>query len=161
MSRRTLKAASAIREAVSMAILTQLRDPRVSSVTVTMVEVAPDMRSAKVHVSVMGDTRHQKLALQGLQHAAGFLQEIIQQRVDMRYTPKLQFTLDRGVKNSLEVARILQELRAEGGLQDFPDADESVEESAASELHEPLPDEPPPSSDDSTFPSCPPTDNYE
>ena len=113
MSRRTLKAASAIREVVSLCILTQIRDPRVQDVTVTMVEVSPDMRSAKVHVSVMGDEKKQQLALRALQHAAGFLQEKIQQRVDMRYTPRLQFTLDHGVKNSLEVARILDELREE------------------------------------------------
>ncbi len=49
-SRRVLKAAEAIREVVSMAILTELRDPRVQDVTVTYVEVSPDMRHAKVHV---------------------------------------------------------------------------------------------------------------
>ena len=54
-SRRVLKAAEAIREVVSMAILTDLRDPRVEGVTVTYVEVSPDMRQAKVHVSIMGD----------------------------------------------------------------------------------------------------------
>ncbi|MDA0659817.1 MAG: 30S ribosome-binding factor RbfA [Planctomycetota bacterium] len=114
MSRRTLKAASAIREVVSMAILTQLRDPRVRDVTVTLVEVSTDMRSAKVHVSIMGDARQQRLALQGLQNSAGFLQETINRRIDMRYTPRLLFVLDQGVKNSLEVARILDNLRTEG-----------------------------------------------
>jgi ribosome-binding factor A len=54
-SRRLQKAAEAIREVVSMAILTDLRDPRVEGVTVTYVEVSPDMRQAKVHVSIMGD----------------------------------------------------------------------------------------------------------
>ena len=54
-SRRVLKAAEAIREVVSMAILTDLRDPRIEGVTVTYVEVSPDMRQAKVHVSIMGD----------------------------------------------------------------------------------------------------------
>jgi ribosome-binding factor A len=73
-SRRVLKAAEAIREVVSMTILTELRDPRVSDVTVTSVEVSPDMRQAKVNVSVMGDEAKQKLALHGLQNASGFLQ---------------------------------------------------------------------------------------
>ena len=54
-SRRVLKAAQAIREVVSMAIITDIKDPRVKDVTVTFVEVAGDMRMAKVHVSVMGD----------------------------------------------------------------------------------------------------------
>ena len=53
-SRRTQKAAEAIREVVGMAILRDLKDPRVRHVTVTFVEVSPDMRQAKVHVSIMG-----------------------------------------------------------------------------------------------------------
>jgi ribosome-binding factor A len=122
MSRRTLKAASAIREVVSTSILTQLRDPRVQNVTVTLVEVSPDMRLAKVHVSVMGDAAKQRLALRGLQNAAGFLQQQIDRRIDTRYIPKLHFVLDQGVKNSFEVARILDELRANGELDSPPDA---------------------------------------
>ena len=58
-SRRVLKAAQAIREVVSMAIITDLKDPRVKDVTVTFVEVTGDMRMAKVHVSVMGDETKQ------------------------------------------------------------------------------------------------------
>jgi ribosome-binding factor A len=109
-SRRLLKAAEAIREVVSMAILTELRDPRVQGVTVIGVEMAPDMKSAKVSVSVMGDEKRQQLSLNGLQNSAGFLQKKIAEEIDMRYTPRLTFTLDKGVKNSLEVARILAEV---------------------------------------------------
>ena len=54
-SRRALKAAQAIREVVSTAILLELKDPRVKDVTVTLVEVSGDLRNAKVYVSVMGD----------------------------------------------------------------------------------------------------------
>lgn len=109
-SRRVLKAAEAIREVVSMAILTEVRDPRVKNVTVTMVELAPDMKSAKIHVSVMGDAKQEKLSLLGLQNSAGFLQSRIADRIDTRYTPRLVFEIDKGVKNSLEVARILAEV---------------------------------------------------
>ena len=93
-----------------MAILTQLRDPRVENVTVTYVEVSGDLRQAKVHVSIMGDDKKQELCLHGLRHAAGFLQQKIAARVDTRYTPRLQFVLDKGVKKSVEVNRILGEL---------------------------------------------------
>src|SRR5262245_20319354 len=110
MSRRLLKAAEAIREVVSMAILTELRDPRVKNVTVVGVEVLPDMKAAKVHVSVMGSEKEQQLSLSGLQNAAGFLQRKIADRIDTRYTPRLQFLLDKGVKNSLEISRILKEV---------------------------------------------------
>lgn len=105
-----------------MAILVDLQDPRVRDVTVTRVEVAPDMRSAKVHVSVMGDEKKQILSLRGLESSAGFLQSKVGKRIDTRYTPRLQFVLDQGVKKSLEVARILKEVlppeAASDGYQD-------------------------------------------
>jgi ribosome-binding factor A len=107
-SRRVLKAAEAIREVVSMAILTELKDPRVKDVTVTYVEVSPDMRQAKVHVSVMGDETKQELSLRGLQNSAGFLQTKVAKRIDTRYTPRLMFVLDLGVKKSIEISQILQ-----------------------------------------------------
>lgn len=109
-SRRLQKAAEAIREVVSMAILTDLRDPRIENVTVTYVEVAPDMRSAKVHVSVMGDENKQNLCLHGLKSSAGFLQAKIAQRIDTRYTPRLRFELDMGVKKSLAIAQLLHDV---------------------------------------------------
>ena len=91
-----------------MAILAELKDPRIKDVTVTFVEVPEDLRSAKVHVSVMGSETHQNLSLHGLQSAAGFLQAKIAQRLDLRYTPRLTFLLDQGVKRSIEIAEILQ-----------------------------------------------------
>jgi len=93
-----------------MAILTEVRDPRVRDVTVTRVEMAPDMRSAIVHVSIMGDPAREKLALQGLARSAGFLQSRIADRIDTRYTPRLRFELDGGVKRALEIARVLGEV---------------------------------------------------
>jgi len=112
-SRRTLKAAEAIREVVSMAILTEIRDPRVEHVTVTSVDVAPDMRTAKVMVSIMGDDKQQHLCMKGLQNSAGFLQSKIAKRIDTRYTPRLTFEIDDGVKKSLAVGKILADLARE------------------------------------------------
>lgn len=93
-----------------MAILVELKDPRVSDVTVTRVEVSPDLRYAKVHVSIMGDEAHERLTMKGLESAAGFLQAKIAERLELRYTPRLSFVLDLGVKKSIEVARILREV---------------------------------------------------
>lgn len=122
-SRRVLKAAEAIREVVSMAILTDLRDPRIQGVTVTFVEVSPDMRVAKVHVSIMGTDAAQKLCLKGLQSSAGFLQQKVAKRIDTRYTPVLRFELDMGVKKSIAIAKTLSEVLPE----DLPDDGESSE----------------------------------
>jgi ribosome-binding factor A len=109
-SRRLQKAAEAIREVVSMAIIADLRDPRIEGVTVTYVEVSPDMRLAKVHVSVMGDEKKQQLCLHGLQSSAGYLQSKLSDRIDTRYTPRLRFELDMGVKKSLAISQMLDDL---------------------------------------------------
>lgn len=110
MSRRTLKAAEAIRQVVGMAILTDLRDPRIEGVTVTYVEVSPDMRQAKIHVSIMGDNAKQRRCLYALQHSAGYLQSKLSDRIDTRYTPRLRFELDMGVKKSLAISQMLNDL---------------------------------------------------
>jgi ribosome-binding factor A len=125
-SRRVLKAAEAIREVVSMAILVELSDPRIRDVTVTHVEVSGDMRQAKVHVSIMGDETKQNLAMHGLQSAAGFLQSKVASRIDTRYTPRLEFVLDQGVKKSIEIARILREV-----LPQAPPAEDEEDSDAA------------------------------
>ncbi len=109
-SRRVLKAAEAIREVVGMAILVDLKDPRIRDVTVTFVEVSGDMRQARVHVSVMGDETRQNLSLAGLRNSTGHLQKKIGDRLDTRYTPRLTFVLDQGVKNAMNVTRILNEV---------------------------------------------------
>jgi ribosome-binding factor A len=126
-SRRLLKAAAAVRQVVSMAIISDLKDPRVRDVTVTHVEMTPDMREAKVYVSIMGDATHQNLSLRGLQHARGFLQAKIAERIETRYTPRLRFLIDMGVKRSIEVAEILDRVLSEDKRSDNAAADEMDE----------------------------------
>ena len=129
-SRRVLKAAEAIREVVGMAILVDLKDPRIRDVTVTHVEVSGDMRMAKVHVSIMGDETKQRLSMIGLTNAAGFLQSKVGDRLDTRYTPRIQFVLDQGVKNALLIQKILDEVLPKGTLPDtdFDSTDEMEDE---------------------------------
>lgn len=124
-SRRLLKAAEAIREVVASSILTEIRDPRIRDVTVVGVEVSPDMREAKVLVSVMGDEAQQKLSVRGLQNSAGFLQSKIANRIETRYTPRLTFVIDKGLKNAAAVGEILARIKRE--QQDSDDPEEDVE----------------------------------
>ena len=114
MSRRTARIAEAIRETVSTTVLFELRDPRIKNVTVISVEVSPDIRNAKVYVSIMGDEKTQRLALHGLESARGFLQAKVADRIETRYTPILKFVIDPGVKKSIEASRLLREVLPEG-----------------------------------------------
>jgi ribosome-binding factor A len=118
--RRLLKAAEAIREVVSMAILTELRDPRVKHVTVVGVEVTPDMREAKVLISIMGNESQQRTTLNGLDNARGFLQTRIAERIDTRYTPRLSFVVDDD-----QIARERNESEASKTAESVADGDES------------------------------------
>lgn len=111
-----------------MAILADLNDPRIQHVTVTAVEMTPDMRQAKVHVSIMGDETKQRLSLAGLKSAAGYLQSKVANRIDTRYTPKLEFILDQGVKRSIQIAEILgRVLPRDPNTEQETDAEEEVD----------------------------------
>ena len=108
-SHRSLRMAQAIREVVSSAILFEVADPRVRSVTVLGTEVSNDMRHATVHVSIMGTESEQNLAMRGLQHASGFLQAKVAARLQTRFTPVLAFKRDDSVKKSFEITRLIDE----------------------------------------------------
>lgn len=120
-ARRLAKASEAVREAVSTAILFDLKDPRVQNVTVLQAVVAPDMRTAKIYVSVMGDAKKQSLCMHGLESARGFIQSRIADRIDTRYTPVIRFILDQGVKKSVEAARLIRESLGTAGDASPPD----------------------------------------
>ena len=112
-TRRTAKVAAAVQQVVSSVILFELRDPRVKQVTVLTTEVAEDLRTAKVFVSVLGDDAEQRLAMHGLHSARGFIQSRIADELQLRLTPVLSFVLDQGVKRSIEVSRALRALEPE------------------------------------------------
>jgi ribosome-binding factor A len=108
-SRRMAKASEAIRETVSTVVLFELRDPRIKNVTVLSAEVSPDLRAAKIYVSIMGDAKAQSLAMHGLDSARGFIQSKIADRLQTKNTPIIRFVLDPSVKKSIEVSRALYE----------------------------------------------------
>jgi ribosome-binding factor A len=110
---RLERVAEVVREVASETILFELRDPRVKGVTVTRAEVSGDLQHAKVYVSVMGSPQEQKLCLHGLKHASGFVQSKLGSRLKTRFTPVIHFILDQGVKNSIEISRLINEALAE------------------------------------------------
>jgi ribosome-binding factor A len=130
---RLARVAEAVREVASETILFELRDPRVKLVTVTRAEVSGDLQHAKVYVSVMGTDKEQQLTLRGLRHAAGFIQSKLARRLQTRFTPTLSFVLDKGVKNSIEMTRLINEALAESAPPPAEPNDYNPPESASSE----------------------------
>jgi ribosome-binding factor A len=137
-SRRIAKVAEALRETISTTVLFRLKDPRVKNVTVLRTEVSPDLKAARVFVSVMGDETAQSLAMHGLRSARGFIQSQIAERLELRYTPILSFVLDPGVKRSIEASTIIRQalagadpLAAQAGAEESDETAEDEEQPAA------------------------------
>lgn len=112
-SRRLQQVARTLQREVSQAVLMELKDPRIGFVTVTRVEPAADLRSARVYVSVLGDEKAEALTLHGLRHAAGRIQGLVRQRLRMRYFPVLEFRVDESVKAASRLNRLLEESKGE------------------------------------------------
>ena len=115
MSRRTERVARLIQQVVGQIILERISDPRVdpARVSVTRVEVASDLTSAKVFCSVLGKESEQRTALRALQHAAGRIQALLNERVALRFTPVLRFVADKQFKQSLTTLALIQQAMQE------------------------------------------------
>jgi ribosome-binding factor A len=90
--------------------LVDLNDPRIGLVTITGVETSPDLRSARVFVSVLGSERKRVQSLDGLQAAHGVLQARIGRELRLKRTPQLAFEYDPSVARGVEMSRLIDEL---------------------------------------------------
>jgi ribosome-binding factor A len=106
-SDRMRRVDEAMREVLSAAIQSELKDPRVGFVTVTAVDTAPDLRQARVFVSVLGDDAARRRSLQALQHAHGFLQRRVAGELRLKHTPTLAFAYDDSSDRGLRIAELL------------------------------------------------------
>jgi len=112
---RPERLAALIHETLAKALTAQIKDPRVGFVTLIGATVTPDGAHATVRVSVMGTEEDKTRALEGLEHARGFLRSHLAQRLALRVTPELHFVLDRGLEHAQRIDRILEDLRRGGG----------------------------------------------
>lgn len=98
-----------LREVIGAAIASDLGDPRIGFVTVTSVETSPDLRTAKVHVSVLGDEDAREATLAGLRSSTGVIQSRIAAETRMKRTPTLSFHYDPTVEQGMRISRLLDE----------------------------------------------------
>ena len=98
----------AMREVLSDAITSQIKDPRVGFVTVTSVETSADLRHARVFVSVLGDAGVRRRSMEGLQSAHGFLQKLVSRELRLKNTPTLHFLYDDSVDRGMRVTELLK-----------------------------------------------------
>jgi ribosome-binding factor A len=99
----------AVREVLSGAITSELKDPRVGFVTVTAVETSPDLRHARVFVSVLGEGPVRRRSLDGLRSAHGYLQRRVAEELRLKHTPTLEFVYDDSVDRGMRISELLDD----------------------------------------------------
>jgi ribosome-binding factor A len=110
VTRRTDRVAEEIREEVAR-IIPALKDPRLGFVTVTRVNVSPDLQHARVYVGILGSEADRTQGLQSLKRAAGFVRREVGHRIRLRHVPEIQFLYDQGLDASDRIAQLLEEAR--------------------------------------------------
>jgi ribosome-binding factor A len=103
----------AVREVLSSQLARGLKDPRIGFVTVTAVDTTPDLRAARVYVSVLGNADERDAALEGLRSSRGFLQGRIGDELRMKRTPALSFHYDDTVERADRMTRLINEVAPE------------------------------------------------
>ena len=112
-SDRIRRVNEAVREVLSETITAGLKDPRVGFVTVTAVDTSPDLRHARVFVSVLGDEKQREDSLAGLASSHGYLQARVASRLRLKHTPTLVFEFDPSAERVMRIGKLLREHEAE------------------------------------------------
>jgi ribosome-binding factor A len=110
-SPRIRKLNESVREALAEALERDVSDPRLALVTITSVEVSPDLHHARVFFTAHGDEERYKLALEGLESAKRRLRQGVAKRVSMKYLPELAFHIDASVDEGMRVAEAVRKER--------------------------------------------------
>lgn len=113
--RRLDKLSEEIRREVSSILTEEVKDPRLSLVSVTRIEVSNDLGSARILVSVLGDEKKQEQAMQALEKARGFVRTEISNRIRLRHSPEISFKLDKTIEHGMRISSILDELNDRSG----------------------------------------------
>lgn len=102
-----------IKEEISRLLQRELKDPRLGFVTVTEVEVTPDLKTAKVFVSVLGTDEQWARSLQALESARGFIWSWLRRHLDLRVTPEIVFRPDHSMEHAARMQALLADLKSE------------------------------------------------
>lgn len=108
--RRTARLNEQLRRELSELIQREVRDPRIGHVTITGVDVARDLGSAKIYVRTPGTREHRDATLEGLEAAAPFLRTTLGRRLRVRRVPELRFRPDRSFEHAQRIERVLSEV---------------------------------------------------
>jgi ribosome-binding factor A len=123
MSRKD-KVQDAIQKEVSSIIQNELKDPRLGFLTITAVEMTPDLRYAKIFYSVLGKEQEHQKTKEALDSALGFIRRLIAQRLQLRFAPEIMFKEDKSSEYSIRIQEVLDEIKELKNPEDGKDNDE-------------------------------------
>src|SRR5690606_24956840 len=112
-SRRRQQVGDLIRDEVSEILAYEMKDPRLGMVSITRVEMSPDLRYATVFASVYGEDSEQQATLQALTGASGYIRKLLAPRLRIRHIPVVNFRLDRSMQHAEQIARTLNGIRSD------------------------------------------------
>lgn len=112
MSRRTRQVGEFLREELTDIIRRDVKDPRIGFMSITRVDVTPDLRYAAVYISVLGTDEERSETLKALVSASGFIRHTLKPRLRMRQIPELEFRDDRSMEHAEKIARTLREINS-------------------------------------------------
>ena len=102
---------SEVQRELSSLILREIKDPRISTMTtIVAVEVSPDLKMAKVYVSVLGDEEQKNETLKGLKSAASFLRTQLAKNINLRNTPELIFIMDESIEYGVNMSKLIDDI---------------------------------------------------
>lgn len=105
-----------VRRVVSEIIRNELKDPRISTLcSVVAAEVTPDLKFAKVYISILGSEEEKKNTLAGLNSAAGYVRKELGDRINLRNNPEVHFELDKSIEHGARIMDILSEINKKDG----------------------------------------------
>ena len=112
MSRRVPRVSELLQQEISRIVSEELRDPRLRPLlTVTRVDISVDLQHASVAVSVLGTPLEQRVALEGIESASGFLRRQLGQRLHLKHVPELRFILDTSMADAQRMLSVMDQLR--------------------------------------------------
>ncbi len=115
MSHRPGRLAEAIKKEISDMLHDELKDPRIGFVTITTVDVSPDLRYARIYASVLGGGEQRKATRDALKNATGYIRSELGKRIRLKYTPEISFYLDDSIERGARVIKLMGEVKDTGG----------------------------------------------
>lgn len=104
---------SEVQRELSNLILREIKDPRISTMTTIVgVEVSPDLKTAKVYVSVLGDEKQVQDTFDGLKSAASFLRTQLAKNINLRNTPELNFIMDQSIEYGVNMSKLIDDVNS-------------------------------------------------